>query len=454
MPPSTSKMTRMNISKSVVLCGALSFSVLACSGTPPGGKPQGTGPNNKSKVVCDNNDNAQTVTVCWWESGCGDWSNQLNIAAQVCAVHIDQDILLSGNYPDAHFDGKCDSTEQDELPWPPCVCNYGNAPPSPDICDVDSSPGLEETSGQVPTTGGGGDGSESGNETGGSSATGDEWDTDGVGVELWRCSEHAHTNCQVRTDNDVTACWAVEASPQRAQCVTAATIADAKSACECLCEKEDNVLTDGCDSPGFCEVTQHLDFEVPYPDSPMPVLVANEPVECDATADASAAIAACSQSGGAKLFDATATLVLNDGTSANLPGIVGYINYAASGCVNNVCDLDVDILGVRLHNVNGVYLQGTTTGSYGIDDLRFQMRGSMNGSWYQTRGTVVFPTSTFVGVATPSTVSLDNTVVSPDQVIFSTDQIVGSLASTTSPLTLNLTFDLLYGTATFSLTTR
>lgn len=425
----------------VVVCGVLYLPIAACNnGPPPGGKPAGTSKSNPSKVVC--NDSNNTV-LCFWEPFCGggDWFNTINYAAQICAVHLDG-VLNQTSYPNAEFDGTCNSTEQDELPWPPCVCVYaGEADPA--ICDNDSTPGAEDT-GQPPTTG---------IPTTGENDTGGESDTDGPLLEIWRCSESAHTNCQVRTNNDDSACWAVTATPQRAQCVRAATYADAEGACECLCQTENNILVDGCDNPAFCTVTQPLDCTVPYPDSPAPVAAVDEYFECDATVDAQPAINSCANSGGVKLFDASATLVLSDGTSATLSGIVGHLSYVTSGCVSNVCNFDVELLGIRLRNATGTYVQGVTTGTFGIDDLHLQMGGSLSGSWYQTRGTVVFPNDVFFGLATISTVSIDSFDTSPPQTMFSTDQVVGSL-STTGSLSLNFTFNFSYGTATLALTTR
>jgi hypothetical protein len=155
------------------------------------------------------------------------------------------------------------------------------------------------------------------------------------------------------------------------------------------------------------------------------------------------------------LFNASISLVLNDGTSTAVTGIIGSLVYTTSGCAGGVCEFELTALSFPPREIAGVYTQGTTTttGTYSIDDANLQMIGSLTGTWYQSRGTITFPLDSFWAKASMSGVTLNNESLPYWPLTFGTSQVVGNL-SATSPLSLNLTFEVPGGTASVSVIAR
>lgn len=248
--------------------------------------------------------------------------------------------------------------------------------------------------------------------------------------------------------------------PRQSECVFAANFMDALAACQCRCENVDAVFSDSCDSPGVCEVTQHLDCTLTDEDEkPVPAYSSGtenwgcysiynaEEVQCPSPIN---------------LFDASVSVLLADGTSTTVSGLVGYLSYSISGCSGGVCDFEMPVLTLPTTAVSGVYLQRLTTGTYQLNELFMQMEGTLSGTYNQARGNITFPTGTFTVSGTLASALLDSVALpllpSGERLSLSTDQIVGSsaptMSSTPNPLNLNLYFDVPGGTASVSLTSR
>lgn len=343
----------------------------------------------------------------------------------------------------AQWDGECNEScpanaVAGKLAYPSCGVDEPVPYPYHGACEAEAEGTTgDPTGGPDPTSGGSGDS-----------------DTDGPNMEIWLCSEQAHENCQDRSGNGVNAtddhCWSTSATTS--QCVEAATQAAAEAACECLCTITNDNFTDACNSPGVCTVSAPLDCEVPYSDAPK--LLSSTSHACNGIFKLSeSALDNCPNN--FKLFDATASLVLADGTSSFASGIVGSIHHSVSNCSAGECDFSVDILVIPAWDLSGVYLQGTTiAGSYSIEDLGIKMLGSLEGTWHQSRGTVTFSSDPFWAEATMTSVTLDNSPLPNSPLTFGTNQVVGNFDSSTSVLSLNFTFDVPGGTASLSLATR
>jgi hypothetical protein len=286
--------------------------------------------------------------------------------------------------------------------------------------------------------------------------TGDpESDTDGPSKEWWICSPSADENCQDRTGEGLNAsdpaCWAPDG---KSDCVEAANFDDAVTACQCLCENDDDVLTDACDSPGVCEVESHLDCMLSSAGETPILAVGNADVAlCDSTLDADKV--ACPTT--TKIFDATVGGVLADGTSSTVTGLVGYLDYSISSCSSGSCVFETSLLLIPHRDVSGVaVLAGTTP--YAITDFAAQMDGTLTGVFQQSNGNITFPSSTMTVSATLNSVTYNNIalpILTPgERLTLSTDQMVGNRRSSTGPLKLNLIFDIPGGTAMVSLETR
>lgn len=290
-------------------------------------------------------------------------------------------------------------------------------------------------------------------ESGDSSSGGDTGDTDGPIIETWICSEVAENNCQTRSNLDPS-CWAQDTSPSSSPCVTAATRAEALAACQCLCDDFDDQAADGCF--GSCTVLSNLDCELTaVGEGPVPLYQSSHsciPAEFPSSQQIVDANLECLES---DLFDASISLVLHDGTNTAVTGLVGSLIYTTSGCVAGVCDFTLNALSIPFTNITGIYTLGTTTatGTYTLAGTTIQMLGSLEGRWYQSRNTIVFPSDTFWVHAEVNGITLDSMPLPYSPLKIGTDQAVGSLA-TTRPLSLNFTFEVPGGTASVSLTAR
>lgn len=433
--------------------GAHNFTLLALAITACGGN--GSGPNSAgegekvhddvgeaTKVVCHDSENTE---LCLKESCGWDPFNTVNDAGEVCAAHFNSinnvDTYKWNDFPSAEFDGLCSESDDENDTGPlPCLCTYGNFPPDAEICTPMG--GGNEESGGTPTTGE------------------PEIDTDGPLVETWVCSPISDANCQQRTGSGLgasdPACWQPTTIPPSSECVTASDYAGAVAACQCLCEHTDDILTDGCNNSS-CQVTTHLDCTLTNPgETPVPVLAHSGEYGCTTQVDEAVA---CPST--IKIFDASISVILADGTSAANSGIVGYLDYSISACANGSCAFDMPLLMLPHRDMSGYYVQVTstsvTTGTYSLDDLHLQMNGSLSGVYNQSSNSITLPTGSFTASGNVTSASL-NSVPLPlmlpgERLELSTSQVVGSLSST-SHLTLNFTFAVPGGTAAVSLTTR
>lgn len=408
-----------------------------------------------TKVVCDEN-----TVICWKELDCGfDPNDDINDAAEVCsAVFHEGNLSHRSDYPNAVFDGVCNESEDDADGEPPgstlpCRCIRDGDVPLWGPADWDPNGFAEpacyegdmEEEG-VPTTG---EGEPEG------------YDTDGPGEELYICSITSQQNCQTRTGEGIHAtdhgCWV---SPglvgDHSECVIATNLEDAQDACGCSCENAEAAYVDICHTPDICEITTHLDcgFTDTFVDTAPEAagflcsIIHNLPVICPTTI---------------RLFDATVAVALAGGTTTSVTGLVGYLDFSISNCnISGQCEFEMPLLAMSNVDVAGTYLQGTSLGSYEIDDLFLQMDGSLSGVYHIAQGNITFPTDTITvsgGMASGFIDSIALPMIPPgERLTMSTDQIVGSSAFTTSsipnPVTLNLTFNVPGGTVWVSLTSR
>ena len=424
--------------------------LLAACGSPPEGSAGGDGAH-ASKVLC--HDNLDTV-LCWKETGfCGgDIFNTTNNAAEICSAYFnDGDLGHAGDYPTAEFDGVCTELEDANDSGLPCVCDYGGVELIPNWGDTEQTPACV-------------DDGETGGGEGGTPTTGNEVDTEGPVEEVWICSPSAGTNCQTRTGSGLEAdaehCWQPVTTPRASsECVQAANYADALAACQCLCGNTNATMTDACDTPNVCEVTVPLDCTLTDPgETPVLLLENLDTLQC--TSVWYAPQVSCPTT--IKLFSATVSVVLAGNTYSTVSGLEGYLDYSISSCSSGTCAFDLSMFSIPHRNVAGYFVQvlttGVTTGAFSLEDLYLQMDGTMSGSYQQSSGNVTFPTATFSASGNIAGGAINNVTLpltaGDERLTLSTTQVVGSLPTTTSPLSLNFTFTVPGGTASVSLTTH
>lgn len=281
--------------------------------------------------------------------------------------------------------------------------------------------------------------------------------TTGGELKTWVCTTQAHQICQDRCGSaswaDDEHCWKPDSNA--APCVTAFNETDAKDACDCLCAKQNDVYLNGCPEaqscpPGaVCNVLESMNCDVqPVEWNPMNIACLL-PIP-DAIDD----VLPCS-SNNYKVFDASFSVILADGTTTAAVGVSGYLRYTVSGCGGGTCNFRVDVLSLPAETLYGSYLQGSTVGNYVLEKLRVDMTAPLEGTWIHGRETIVFNGNEFWADAKLTNMSLDSnamTVLSP--LTFGTNQVVGSLDTAMSVLTLNFAFEVPGGMATMSLTTH
>lgn len=415
--------------------------VVACASQSEGNPGADGDITKSSRVRC--NDAANTI-LCWKETGCNtfDPGDSFNAAAEVCAAFFPN--TNASDYPDAVFDGVCNSTEDAADGLLPCVCLWGGNPPvwGP---ENDQEPSCVEN----------GEGGDTGEPTTGESPTTGDPEVE----ERWVCSPLAETNCQTRSGAGLgasdPACWQPDTdNVALSECVMATGYMAAVTACQCLCDNRDEQLTGECNTENICEVETHLDC-VLTDLAEAPVRLSEYPNDFACSTEVNAAVACPANY---KLFDATISVVLADGTSAVATGLVGYLDYSISGCADGTCAFEMPLLMLPHHDISGFYVQGTNTGTYSLENLYLQMESPLSGFYNQSRQTITFPTAGFTVSGNITNISLDSVAMpvltSPGQRLpFSTSQVVGS-STITSPLSLNLTFPIPGGTVWASLTVR
>jgi hypothetical protein len=451
--------SRLSYVSHALLPGLLGVSMSGCGGGG-GGTTASTG-----TPTYDNPLDARVLWCGWKEPGNPGFTHGKKFCittgactsppSALCAYNVDGTESTYEKYtadgPDgegfAQWDGLCNEECPSEV-------EAGRATP---YCEgVDPSPYDPNVYGACEppeeTTGGPTTGATTTSET----TTGDDsagTDSDGPYIEVWLCSESAHENCQDRSGSGILAtddqCWSTSMTTSR--CVNAATEAEAEAACECLCDIQDSIYSNACDSPGVCQVDAHFDCAAPYPDNPKPLGLTTHLCEGNIL-NWDAAAGMCP--GNFKPFNASASLILADGTSTAVTGIAGYLHYTVSGCSGDTCDFELDVLEIPAADMTGVYVQaGTVGGTYALEDIALHMKDSVEGTWWSPRQTVTFNGNRFWAKATMTAVSVDSVAIPAGPVTIGTTQVVGDLDPTTSVLTLNFSFAVPGGTASLALTT-
>lgn len=267
-------------------------------------------------------------------------------------------------------------------------------------------------------------------------------------------------------------CWAKvnteSATPIYSKCAEAPDVDAAKAICEANCRETMEMLTTTMKAtcgwteqggwPPGCQLVTDIDCEIDGHDAVTDQdddddIVALESEHPSYECDGAHLIEESSED--SSLFLGVASVVTPDGYTVGASNVMGTLDYTLSGCNSTTCQITLEGL-VGLSSV----LQGGFTdasgagGTYLIQEVGFQARNDVSGTWYKQRGTIVFPNESLDLQFWSGVVDLDGlTVPGVPQSTVSVNQLVGNLPSETSPLTLNLSYSDSFGVASFSLTT-
>jgi len=350
--------------------------------------------------------------------------------------------------------------------------------------------------------GGSGGGGDTGSPTGGPEPTGGSEDstggsTGGSGKDVYLCALNVPTKCadllpddilagfggtykdpyidpNIPDDTEKDACWGainVNAPPENilAPCVEAETANQARSICDSLCNTyQDDIdlkveAICGMNNPN-CKVVTEVDCAMdgqvgapPAADSQdAPAKLSENP---GWACDGPVMVPAWEGTSEFRLFEGSATLVTADGVTIGTNSLTGFVGYTLPSCAAAAteCQIDFDALQLLTREITGGYMDATGDGGkYALERAGLQALNSFSGTWYKSRGTIVFPTAVIEAQIWGGTASLNEDPI-PGEFgvsVVEVDQIVGDLASAGGPLILNLSYQVPEGTATLSLQTQ
>ncbi|MCY1070386.1 hypothetical protein OV090_36925 [Nannocystis sp. RBIL2] len=262
------------------------------------------------------------------------------------------------------------------------------------------------------------------------------------------------------------ACWTSKitysGAPQWTKCVyNALDVDDARSKCQDACEALNTDLDDKCDNVGcsFQPIDCVLDgnwtdeFGTPHANDNFekPKKIGTiDGYECDGEV-------LVIGEGPFTQFEGSGTIITPDGHSAGMTDVRGFLSYSLSSCSSTTCTITIDTLvGLTSHAEGGYTDAAGSGGTYELQQIGFQIRAPFSGTWDKIRKNITFPTDVMQAQFWGGPVLIDGVTVTDNAGVLNAeiDQIVGSLQSTTGPLTLNLTYQMsLFGTASASLQT-
>ncbi|WAS96786.1 hypothetical protein [Nannocystis punicea] len=271
-------------------------------------------------------------------------------------------------------------------------------------------------------------------------------------------------------DDDYDACWTstvnlLAGQKKLSKCVVAQSQADAKSKCEDGCTNFNDSLTMACANAG-CSVPKYVDciFEGDWTDE-----LNNDDIDGDEQEEPwkiDLVDANDWQCDGEPLiigdgpftqFEGSGTIITPDGHSAGMTGVQGFLSYSLSNCTATTCTITIDTLvGLTGHAEGGYTDAAGSGGTYELQQIGFQSRVPFSGTWDKIRKNITFPTDVMQAQFWGGPVLIDGVSVTDNGGVLNAelDQLVGSLQSTTGPLTLNMTYQMsLFGTASASLQT-
>jgi hypothetical protein len=156
------------------------------------------------------------------------------------------------------------------------------------------------------------------------------------------------------------------------------------------------------------------------------------------------------------LFEGSGTVITPDGITAGMSGVLGFVGYTLSDCNSDECTLTIDALQGLTYSVEGGFVDAAGSGgTYKFEQMGFQGRNVITGTWSKVRGIVSFPSASLDVQFWVGAVTVDGVPISSELNVhtISVDQIVGNLQSETDPLTLNFSHNTPFGTISVSLTT-
>lgn len=337
-------------------------------------------------------------------------------------------------------------------------------------------PNSSATAGGSSATGGGS------TSTGGGSTSGDPAceDPTGGAQDTYLCSLLSPTKCvDISPDNHLESefgadpwpmdpvldvCWApIESDPlpakQISKCQDAASTNDARLACQQDCDAFNKEVVKQCALKG-CTVVKEVDC----------VLDGNVDGEPDAFEGPHEATGECNSwrcpdgfdmlpawDGSSEFahFTGSGSMIMNDGHVAGMSSIRGYIGFSLTNCTLSSCDVTVDALEGLTRYAQGGYTDAAGGGgTYEIENMGFRGRTAFSGTWDKARDTVSFPTAVIQAQFWASNVYIDGLPLPYGFEVIEINQVVGSLSSETGPLTLNLSYNLGFGTISVSLTSE
>jgi hypothetical protein len=240
-------------------------------------------------------------------------------------------------------------------------------------------------------------------------------------------------------------------------CVTANDAMGAKTACEGKCVKHKmdvdtnvamyNTMNSGDD---YQVIAPPIDCAMDgSPSGDAPILLTNS-YQC---AQESTPLVAWGGNTVFTGFHSTAALSTLDGGSTGYSDIIGYIGYSVTNCAGGMCDVTIDAIETVKSDINGIFSDAAGSQTfYIVENFDLHLVQPVLGTLYQSRGTIVFPTSPFVGVADSTDYSIDGLSLGGWQTTQVLTQATGSLSSA-GVLTLNLTLNFDGGVFTVSMTT-
>lgn len=239
------------------------------------------------------------------------------------------------------------------------------------------------------------------------------------------------------------------------RCVKAASASSARIKCEADCGGRNATLSDLCVAPG-CEIDApincDLNPQVDPDDTPHLLSEKDSEWKCDPDGDV---IPVWGGESEFVSFSASGALVLNDGTSASILGVRGYIGFELTKCKKNSCDVAIDALEAFSGNAFGFVTDASgNTVPYSLEGFGFRGANVVKGKWHKKRGTITFEEDIVEAQYWGDLLTYGDIEVFPGTQAIEIDQIVGYLPDDEGPLTLNLAYNTPLGTATVSLTTR
>ncbi|MBZ5709763.1 hypothetical protein [Nannocystis pusilla] len=257
-------------------------------------------------------------------------------------------------------------------------------------------------------------------------------------------------------DAQYDACWTsvVEldmAKPQYSVCVANAIDEDdAASDCETLCNDFNTLVKDACTEPD-CDVLELVDCVLSdgawtdasgmsYTNDTLehPAKVGSDP---DMTCDGEPIVV---QDGDKDPFVGGVSFTTPEGMTASIGEFRGLIGHSLSNCNTTTCDIVIHTLVTPTTNLSGAYADATGNGGlFTLGGVGFQALEPFSGVYYNTRGSLVFPTAEMNGQAWYRSLTLDGMPISSghETIPAPITQIVGSRTSS-GAIVLNLTYNL------------